>query len=139
MLLVKATCCLSIERLSLLQCSTTEFDETGSMFFLYYSKQHIVNSPLRLPDAEERPQGALPLERGHFHLRVAFYRMKIGLFLAEIWPKMSRNPIALGPKRGGGALIGSGALNGEFTVLLIIIIKISMYINNFWLIVRADF
>ncbi len=44
--------------------------------------------------------------------------MKIGPFLAEIWPKTSRNPMALGEK-GGGALIGVGALNGEFTVGLI--------------------
>ncbi len=41
--------------------------------------------------------------------------MKIGLFLAEIWPKTSRHPIVLGSKKGG-ALIGGGALNGEFTV-----------------------
>ncbi len=74
-----------------------------------------VNSPLRAPGAEERPLGALSLERGYFHLPEAFYRMKIGLFLAEIWPKTSRNPIALGSKKGG-ALIGGGALNGEFTV-----------------------
>ncbi len=26
--------------------------------------------------------------RGHFQLPEAFYRMKIGPFLAEIWPKM---------------------------------------------------
>ncbi len=44
--------------------------------------------------------GALIRERGHFHLPVAFYRMKIGLFLAEIWPKTSRNPMALGSKGG---------------------------------------
>ncbi len=49
---------------------------------------------------------------------MAFYRMKIGLFLAEIWPKKSKTPIALGSK-GGGALIGAGALNGEFTVCLL--------------------
>ena len=59
--------------------------------------------------------GKALLERGHFHLPAAFYRMKIGLFLAEIWPKTSRNPMALESK-GGGALIGGGALNGEFTV-----------------------
>ncbi len=58
----------------------------------------------------------LPSERGHSHLPVAFYRMKFGLFLAEIWSKTSRNPIALESK-GEGALIGGGALNGEFTVL----------------------
>ncbi len=31
-----------------------------------------------------------------------FYRMKIGPFLAEIWPKMSRNSVGLGSKRGRG-------------------------------------
>ena len=76
-----------------------------------------VNSPLRAPGAEERPYGALSLERGHFHLPVVFYRMKIGLFLAEIWPKKSRNSIALWSKKEG-TLIGGGALNGEFTVVV---------------------
>ncbi len=41
---------------------------------------------------------ALSLERGHFHLPAAFYRMKIGQFLAEILPKTSRNPVGLGSK-----------------------------------------
>ena len=48
--------------------------------------------------------GALSLERGQFHLPEALYRMKIGLFLAEIWPKTSKNPIALGSKREGAPL-----------------------------------
>ncbi len=47
---------------------------------------------------------------------MGFYRKKIGPFLAEIWPKTSRKASMLGVKRGGGALIGGGALNGEFTV-----------------------
>ncbi len=50
-----------------------------------------------------KPLGALSLERGQFHLPVAFYRLKIGPFLAEIWPETSRNPVGLGPKKGGGA------------------------------------
>ena len=53
-------------------------------------------------------RGGKPL--GHFHLPVAFYRMKIELFLTKIWPKTSRNPKALGSR-------GGGALNGEFTVV----------------------
>ncbi len=42
--------------------------------------------------------GALSLERGRFHRPVAFYRMKIGQFLAEIWSKTPRNPAGLGSK-----------------------------------------
>ena len=52
--------------------------------------------------------GALSLGRGHFHLPVAIYRMKIGPFLAEIWPKTSRNPELgrrPGAKRGGAPLL----------------------------------
>ncbi len=36
--------------------------------------------------------------------------MKIGPFLVEIWSKTSRKASRLGVKRGGGALIGGGAL-----------------------------
>ncbi len=47
-----------------------------------------------------KPLRALPLERGKFHLPVAFYRLEIGPLLAEIWPKKSRNPVGLGPNGG---------------------------------------
>ena len=58
--------------------------------------------------------------RGRYHyLPVAFYRLKIGPLLAEIWPETSRNPVGLGPKGGGGASIGGGAFIGEFTVFLL--------------------
>ncbi len=79
-----------------------------------YSKTYAVNSPIKASGAEERPQGALSLERGHFHLPVAFYIMKIGQSLAVIWQKTSRNPTGLGSK--GGAFIGGSALIGEFTL-----------------------
>ena len=72
-----------------------------------------INSPINAPGGEERPKGALSLERGH--LSVAFYRMLIGQFLAEIWPKTSRNPAGLGSKEGGGGFIRGGAFIGEFT------------------------
>ncbi len=61
-----------------------------------------------------RPYWAIPLDRGLFHLPVGFYRMKIGPFLAEIWPKTSRKASRLGLK---GAALKEGTLNGEFTVL----------------------
>ncbi len=58
----------------------------------------------------EETLGALSLERGHFHLPVAFYRMKIGQFLVEIWPKTSRSPEAWGQTGGGAPLQGVAPL-----------------------------
>ena len=46
---------------------------------------------------------------------MGFYRIKIGPFLAEVRSKTSRKASRLGVKRGG-ALIGDGTLNGEFTI-----------------------
>ena len=52
----------------------------------------------------------LQLEGGLSDLPVVFYRMKIGPFLAELWPKTSRKASDAWGQKGGGAL------NGEFTV-----------------------
>ncbi len=49
-------------------------------------------------------RGGEALEKRHFHLQVAFYRMKIGLFLAEMWPKTLKGLVPLGVKRGGAPL-----------------------------------
>ncbi len=94
---------------------------------------YTVNSPLRAPGAEVRPKGVLLSERGLSHLPVGFYRMKIGPFLAEIWPKTSRKASMLGVKRGGGgALIGGGALNGEFTVSFAMIQTKTQTVNSIY-------
>ncbi len=46
--------------------------------------------------------------------------MKIGLFLAEIWPKMLKNLFHLGVKRGVDPykVVAPLQLIGEFTVIL---------------------
>ena len=46
-------------------------------------------------------KGALPLERGHFHLPVAFCRMKIGTIFGWDMAKNVQEPNGLGAKGGG--------------------------------------
>ncbi len=47
---------------------------------------------------------------GHFHHSEAFYRMKMGPFSAEIWPKTSQNPLFWCQKSKGVPLQGMAPL-----------------------------
>ncbi len=74
------------------------------------SNAFTVNSPINGAGRGSKGVWAPLLERGHSELPEAFYGMKIGPFLTEIWPKMPIFGQAIPQKLERAPLLGEAPL-----------------------------